>query len=86
MKDLIEKIREAHSLTLDAIHRAVAELATDPEFAVLHGRLQEIGVSLHEAENQAVRIKTRVDFAGEDDSAYEREMGDAANAFVAPER
>lgn len=61
MNELINTIRHAHSGVMHAIHEAGRDLQDDPEFGVLLGRLQECGVSLREAENQAVCIKTRRD-------------------------
>ncbi|WP_080433444.1 hypothetical protein [Burkholderia ubonensis] len=65
MNILIGAIYEARGETLRAIDRAGATLQRDPEFGVLLGRLQECHTALQEAENQAVRIKSRRDRDGE---------------------
>ena len=66
MQTTIDAIREAHAAAMRAIHRANRAFGDDPEISVLLPRLQEAGASLREAENQAVRIKSRRDLEAED--------------------
>ena len=57
----IKAIEHAFRQTMHAIHVAVSAFGEDAEFSVLLSRLQEAGTTLKEAENQAVRIKSRLD-------------------------
>lgn len=76
MQTTIDAIREAHASTMQAIHQANRAFGDDPEISVLLLRLQEVGISLREAENQAVRIKSRRDLVAEC-----RQPGDAAECW-----
>ena len=76
MQTTIDTIRAAHDSTMQAIHQAHRAFGDGPEISVLLLRLQEVGTSLREAENQAVRIKSQRDLEAE----Y-RQPGDAAECW-----
>lgn len=61
MQNTIDRIREAHLAAMLAIAEANREFGDSPEIDALIGRLQDMGTTLREAENQAVRIKSRAD-------------------------
>jgi hypothetical protein len=61
MQTTIDLIREAHRAAMCAIAQANRAFGDSPEIGVLIGRLQDAGTTLREAENQAVRIKSRAD-------------------------
>lgn len=61
MQTTIDRIREAHRAAMLAIHEANRAFGGSPEIGVLIDRLQDAGTTLREAENQAVRIKSRAD-------------------------
>lgn len=66
MQATIDTIREAQVAVMRAIHQAIRVFGDDPEISVLRIHLQKAGVSLREAENQAVRIKSRRDLEAQD--------------------
>ncbi|WP_186257378.1 hypothetical protein [Burkholderia gladioli] len=59
----IDRIREANRAAMLAIAEASRQFGDEAEFGVLLRRLQDAGTTLREAENQALRIKSRADFA-----------------------
>lgn len=61
MQTTINVIKSALANATTAIHEAVRAYGDDPEFTVLHARLQEAATCLLEAEKQAARIKARID-------------------------
>ncbi|MFT4118715.1 hypothetical protein [Bradyrhizobium sp.] len=65
MQTTIDKIKAAHTAAMLAIHEADREFGDHAEGAVLMVRLQEAGKCLHEAENLAVRVKSRRDLKNE---------------------
>ncbi|MBU9643725.1 hypothetical protein [Burkholderia gladioli] len=63
MQTTIDRIREANRAAMLAIAEASRQFGDEAEFGVLLRRLQDAGTTLREAENQALRIKSRADFA-----------------------
>ncbi|RMX08530.1 hypothetical protein D8I35_05490 [Corticibacter populi] len=61
MQTTIDAIRDAHAATMRAIHQANRDFGNSGGIAVMLHRLQEAGLELKAAENQAVRAKSRRD-------------------------
>ncbi|QTP32790.1 hypothetical protein B7759_01368 [Burkholderia glumae] len=61
MQTTIDHIREAYDAAMLAIHSANLALGDSPEIDVLIDRLQNARIALREADNEAVRIKSRTD-------------------------